>query len=146
MRGILVAGARGVHHIIPGFEGLCETSLPLEHATLQALLVLDLEEAHDAFERDRTQPTFAAPRMHNLRPIASVSRCKHAHVVKLQSVFDHCSGSTTVNAELALGCVQGVEKRVRSDRDDVAVEERAGDLLVLVAVDLDLGLRSLREG
>lgn len=55
VRGIGVVGCGRVK--IPGAERLSKAGLPLQHATLQALLVLDLEQADDSLQRHRAEPT-----------------------------------------------------------------------------------------
>ena len=80
--------------------------------------------------------------------MARVAVCtgEYHNVVKLESVFDNLSGPAAVDRELRLGRVQGVEKRVCSRCHDVAVEDRASDLLTLTVVNLDGGLGTLRKG
>jgi len=127
--------------LVPSFEWLLQTGLPLKHTALQTLLVFHSEQTHYATLRDRAK---ASNRLYIVIDWFSIAACNHYNIIQLQSVFNHLSRPTTVDGELALGGVQSVEKWVGRSCDHVSVEQRARNLVVLRIQNLYRCLRSLR--
>ena len=119
-----------------------QAGAPLEHAALQALLIFDAKEADEAALRDRAQ---ACGSLFAKITATAVSASKHDNIVKLEAILDHLSRPTAVDRHLVLSRVQRVKCRVSRGYRDVAIQQRAGNLLALTIVDFYRSLWALSE-